>query len=215
MQRCTISAVRGTSNKTKQGLRYFSVTNNYTRCKNIGRYTPLFKKRNINRFNAYNIRYFSNQIKPKLTYFGLKSNSKGMTSNFINDAGHDFIADEPKSLGGNNLGPNPMDYISAAVTSCSQVLLTIVAGEKKIKIGTVKWDTTVGIDLRGLMGVDGTIVEPQTVDLVAEIELNEKDASKIDELKQEVEKRCPVYNLYNNSGIKINSTYKPIIIGQF
>lgn len=66
----------------------------------------------------------------------------------------------------------------------------------------------------GLMNVNGTIVEPQTVDVVAEIELNENDASRIDELKEEVEKRCPVYNLYNNSGIKINSTYKPVIVGE-
>ena len=151
IQRCKVSATRGVNNKTKQGSKYFSTTSNYARCRNIGRYTPLFSHRNINRFNAYNIRYFSNQIKPKLTYFGTKSKSKGMTSNFTNDAGHNFIADEPESLGGNNLGPNPMDYLSAAVTSCSQVLLTIVAGEKKIPIGTVKWDTTVGIDLRGMV----------------------------------------------------------------
>ena len=169
----------------------------------------------LKNIGRYNVRSFSSKIQPELTYFGTSSNCKNMTSNIVADgSGHKFIIDEPEDIGGTNLGPNPIDCLSAAITSCCQVMITIIAKEMDIQIGNVKWESKVGIDLRGLMDVDGAIVPPQTVDITAQIEINEKDASKLDELQQQVEKRCPVYNLYRNGGLKINSTWKPVVTAQ-
>mmetsp|Transcript_60061 Transcript_60061/g.95373 ORF Transcript_60061/g.95373 Transcript_60061/m.95373 type:complete len:194 (-) Transcript_60061:111-692(-) len=162
---------------------------------------------------AKSVRYLSAPIKPELTYFGTKGTAKNMNTHFeTKGAGHTFVADEPEVLGGTDLGPNPMEYLAAAMASCSQVMIAIIAKEMKVSVGNVKWNTDLGVDLRGLLGVEGAIVPPQTIECNAEIEVAAHDVDKMKELQQKVEARCPVYNLYKNAGLELKSTFTAKVV---
>ncbi|WP_019415977.1 OsmC family protein [Paenisporosarcina sp. TG20] len=117
-----------------------------------------------------------------------------------------LIVDEPKSLGGTDEGPNPVEYVLAGLTSCTSVMIGIISKEKSFSYHGVDFVNEGTLDLQGLMGVEGISPHFQNVNFDVIISTNE-DLSRVEELRDEVEKRCPVYNLLKDAGVKIETNW--------
>lgn len=44
---------------------------------------------------------------------------------------HTFLADEPKELGGQNLGPTPMELLAASLAGCTSITMKMYADRKQ------------------------------------------------------------------------------------
>lgn len=117
-----------------------------------------------------------------------------------------LIVDEPKSLGGTDEGPNPIEYVLAALSSCTSVMIGLISKEKKFSYQGVAFENSGVLDLQGLMGVEGVSPHFKSVNFDVIFRTDEPD-SRIEELKEEVEKRCPVYSLLTDAGVKVESKW--------
>lgn len=117
-----------------------------------------------------------------------------------------FIVDEPESLGGTDQGANPVEFVLAGLSSCTSVMIAIIAKEIGFTYESVEFKNKGLIDLRGLMGVEGVSPHFQSVDFEVRIQTDEND-ERIKELKQKVEKRCPVMNLLLDAGVHVTSKW--------
>jgi len=117
-----------------------------------------------------------------------------------------FIVDEPQNLGGKNEGPNPVEFVLAGLSSCTSVMIAIIAKEQNFSYEAAEFKNSGALDLRGLMGVDGVSAHFQSVDFDVILKTDETEA-RILELKESVEKRCPVMNLLVDAGVPVTSNW--------
>jgi len=143
----------------------------------------------------------------ELRQFVLKTVGKAMQSTITTADSRKVIADERETLGGTNTGANPMDYLGAAVQSALQMTLVEVAKEKELTVGAVEWSAVVGLDVEGLMGVEGAVVNPQSITLEASVEIEGLDQNGLEALGKEVEDRCDFYKMCRDSGVQMNVQY--------
>ena len=117
-----------------------------------------------------------------------------------------FVVDEPKNLGGKDEGPNPVEFVLAGLSSCTSVMIAIIAKEQNFSYEAAEFKNTGELDLRGLMGVEGISAHFQSIDFDVILKTNETEA-RILQLKELVEKRCPVMNLLVDAGVPVTSNW--------
>ncbi|KAG1647751.1 Cytochrome c-type biogenesis protein CcmH [Nymphon striatum] len=66
----------------------------------------------------------------------------GKFQNTVQAGKHRMFADEPTSFGGDDTGPSPYDFLSAALGACTSMTLRMYADFKKLNLGTVTVDVT-------------------------------------------------------------------------
>lgn len=117
-----------------------------------------------------------------------------------------IIVDEPRSLGGTDEGPNPVELVLAGLSSCASVMIALIAKEQQFSYDDVRFNNEGTLDLRGLQGVEGVSPHFQSVTLDVYFTTGETQV-RIDALKDEVEKRCPVLNLLADAGVKVEGKW--------
>lgn len=85
---------------------------------------------------AWAQRYFSNLEEEELDTLGeqVAAHLDLVDDNFtthIQTKDHSFLADEPKSVGGENLGPSPYELLNAGLAACTTMTLKMYAERKK------------------------------------------------------------------------------------
>jgi len=121
----------------------------------------------------------------------------------VNAKGHQFLADEPISYGGKNLGPSPYDYLATALASCTAMTLNMYARHKKMDVTNVsvdvKHDRIHAEDCVDCEKVSGQ-VDVLTRTIMIEGEIDEKQRQRM----LEIADRCPVHRTLENE-IKVES----------
>lgn len=116
---------------------------------------------------------------------------------------HDFIIDQPKQGGGNDLGPNPMEIFLSSLPACICAIGRIVSNQKRLNVRGIHVSLEADIDKSFLLGqtTEGRagFTEIRTfVDIDADMTQEEKE-----EFLHEIERRCPIAdNMINTTNVK-------------
>lgn len=111
---------------------------------------------------------------------------------------HTLFVDQPKTGGGEDAGPTPLEYLFLSLAGCIATIARIAAKQKRITLRGMDVKVEGELDVEGLMGrsadghsgFSGITVR---VKLDADLSQAEKEA-----FLHEVDKRCPVSdNLHN------------------
>lgn len=113
----------------------------------------------------------------------------------------DFLltVDEPRALGGQDLGPNPVELILAAVASCQEITYRLYADRLGIDLKSVSVSVQGDIDLRGMFALDpGARPGLRGLDIRVELDSTAPKA-ELDRLKRTVDAHCPVLDIIRNA----------------
>ena len=94
-----------------------------------------------------------------------------------------FIADEPESSGGKDLGPDPFTLLLSSLASCTLVTLRMYIERKELDIPAISVNTNLFQEIQ-----NGELVTTIDRDIVFEGTVSEETKTKL----QEIASRCPV-----------------------
>lgn len=114
--------------------------------------------------------------------------------------------DEPASLGGTNSAPSPLETVLVALVGCDGVIINGVANAMSFAYTGVDFSCKSQIDVRGPKGVPGIRPYFEKADLEIIVYTDEPD-NRFEQLRKNVEFRCPVMNLMNAAEVDMKVTW--------
>ena len=116
---------------------------------------------------------------------------------------HDIVADEPRSVGGTDLGPTPYDLLSAALATCTSMTLRMYANHKKLSLESatvrIEHDKIHAEDCEDCESGSGKIDEfRRTISLEGDL------TDEVRKRMLEIADRCPVHRSLHGE-IKVRS----------
>lgn len=128
-------------------------------------------------------------------------NAGGMKAVIETEEYGGFITDEPVRDGGTGEGPSPLQAIVGALCGCESVTFNRTAAEFDFAYEGIEFEAAFTIDIRGRMGVDTVRPHFQTVRMQAIVSTRESE-ERLREVVEETERRCPVFNLIQDAGVR-------------
>ena len=134
---------------------------------------------------------------PKNAVVQYESNSilkEGLQS-VVTLRGHKLVIDEPKSFGGKDEGPSPVELILAALATCQEITYKAFATAVGINIESVSVELKGELDLQGFLALNkDTRPGFQSISGTVDIKSSSPKA-EIDRLIDTVNTHCPVLDI--------------------
>lgn len=116
-----------------------------------------------------------------------------------------FNADEAEVTGGEDSAPNPLEYLVASLGACQAITYKALASLKDIQLDNVEVKVKGYTDLNGFLGLDSKTRPGYLKVEVETIIESEEDPELLKELSNQVEKLCPVLDIFSRSN-KVNGS---------
>ncbi len=125
-----------------------------------------------------------------------------------------IFTDEPASLGGTNTAPSPLETVLVALVGCDGVIINGVAKAMGFSYAGVAFRAEAQIDVRGPKGVPGIrpYFETTTIDIIL---YTDEPPARVEQLKKNVEFRCPVMNLLRAADVALTAHWSVKPAAQF
>lgn len=122
----------------------------------------------------------------------VQESGEGKFSQQIKIGHHTLIADEPKEVGGNDLGPSPYDFLLAGLGACTSMTLRLYANLKKIPLKKIT--VQLSIEKQYVKDCENCEKENARIDhitrqIVLEGNLDDMQRKKL----LEIANKCPVH----------------------
>lgn len=127
--------------------------------------------------------------------------------------------DEPTELGGRNAGATALETTLAALNSCSAMIMYVLSREMRFDLGDVRFETDGWIDVRRIemrrRKLKYSEVEPVAehyhhVDQKVFITSRET-GDRFEHFRSEVHRLCPMYALFRDAGVRLESTWIQVL----
>lgn len=144
---------------------------------------------------------------PRLADFTATGTWRGSFSTDVTARDFTFTVAEPESLGGTDESPNPIEYLLGSLNGCVSVVVETIAQELGITVEALSTHATGSIDLRGFLGTAD--VSPHFQQLTLTLTLTtDAPESDLAELRAQVLRRCPVFNLVRDAGVDLREVWE-------
>src|SRR5690625_2670656 len=140
--------------------------------------------------------------KMKMNAFG---KSEGMKTN-VKTGKHEVIVDEAAQMGGNNEGPNPLQYLLTALAGCTNAVAHVAAKEMEFDLQGLSIQASGEFDPRGFMGDPNVRTYFETVTLDVKVKTTES-TERLEELQKQVASRCPVFGTFAAANIEMKDSW--------
>lgn len=141
-------------------------------------------------------------VRPKETVvpFIIEAEGTGVAQDLrVPDSPHCFSTDAYPAFGGQDAAPSPLFYALGSLSSCNQVTAQLVAKDLGITLGKLSFRVQGDLDTAVLVGGADGNANFDRVEVTAEIE-TDATAEQFAQLQSEVDRRCPVSQLFRRSG---------------
>lgn len=142
-----------------------------------------------------------------MTTFSASARSVTPTQLDVKVRDFSFKIDEPASMGGQNTGPNPIEYELASLLGCMTIVMHMIAHEKGIALKSVETEASGELDPRKCAGKPSenrTGLQQIHVDVKIDADCSDED---IQAIVEGAEQRCPVSdNLGHETPLSFTAT---------
>jgi uncharacterized OsmC-like protein len=130
--------------------------------------------------------------------FRVSGDLVGVTEVDLTARSHEVKVDEPPSLGGQDLGANPVEHALIALASCQAITYRFWAAKLGIELEGLEVSAEGDLDVRGFFGFDDT-VRPGFTEIRLEVTpTGPEPAGRYQQLADAVDAHCPVLDLFSN-----------------
>jgi len=131
--------------------------------------------------------------------FSVEGSLVGLTEVDLRSRGHIVKVDEPPTLGGQDLGANPVEHALIALASCQAITYRFWAAKLGIELDGLEVTAEGDLDVRGFFGFDDGVRPGFTGVRLQITPTGPEPAERYQELADAVDAHCPVLDLFSNA----------------